>query len=172
MLKEALVVSAMMVAVPAAAQERGQKNIPGPVQSEAVPAAATPGAPKAVPPAQSEDGVARRLPTSDTASVTPSTAAPVKTDDGSTQTPPTQVAAIVSREFPAYDSNRNGALEAEEFAAWMAALKVRAPDAKPGDKPSAMWSTACFNKADADKSKSVSPVELASFFNGTKPAAG
>lgn len=170
MLKEALAVSAMLVAVPAAAQEAQDR---APVQSEATPASATPGAPKAVPPAQKADGAPSSLPSSraEVATASPAPAAPVKTDDGGVQTAPTQVAAIVNREFAGYDKNRSGTLEAEEFAAWMMALKARAPDAEPGEKPDKSWTQAAFSKADADRSQAVSRVELACFFNGTKPAA-
>lgn len=174
MLKEALAVSAMLVAMPVAAQDAQTKSEDGgPVQSEATPSTVTPGAPKAVPPVQKADAAASTLPSSraDVASAVTAPAAPVRTDDGGVQAPHTQVAAIVDREFAGYDKNRSGTLEPEEFAAWMTALKVREPDANAGDKPAASWTQAAFSKADADRSKAVTRVELACFFNGTKPSA-
>lgn len=159
MLKEAIAVSAMLAAAPVAAQSDDQ----APVQSEPTPSTATPGAPKAAPPIQSGR---TSEPTSSNPEVTSADAA-ATAEDGAAQTPAPQVAQIVAREFPAYDANRNGTLEPEEFGAWMAALKARS---EPGDTPSKVWSKAAFAKADADKSKAVDRVELTSFFNGTKPA--
>jgi hypothetical protein len=174
MFRHVLMASAMLVSAPVLAQERapadkGQVGTNGapaspvsrdgdPVASEAVPSATTPGAPKATPPAQASAAGA-------TASATPATK-PVKCDDGAMQTAPGQVRAIVQREFGVYDKNRSGALEKEEFAAWMAALKARS-ESKPGE-PSKSWTEAAFKQADADKSASVNRIELAGFFNGVK----
>ena len=179
MLKFVLMTSAVLAASPVLAQDadRAGKGRDGtvvaernarqgapitregdPVASEAVPSAATPGSPKATPPAQASDAGATT-----TAATLP--AEPVKCEDGTVQTAPRQVAAIVSREFSAYDKDRSGTLDKTEFAAWMAALKARS--AKPGE-PSKSWTEAAFKQADADKSAAVNRVELTGFFNGAK----
>ncbi len=181
MFRYALMASAMLMSAPVLAQgasadgqdrngtnaapQDARKGSPvsrdgDPVASEAVPSATTPGAPKATPPAQATAAGAT------TASTAKPVGEPVKCDDGTMQIAPAQVVAIVSREFGAYDKNRSGALEKEEFTAWMAALKARSVE-KPG-APTKAWTEAAFKQADVDKSANVSRVELAGFFNGTK----
>jgi hypothetical protein len=101
------------------------------------------------------------------ATVLPAT--PVKTADGAPQAPARQVNAIVDREFPAYDGNGSGTLDKIEFAAWMAALKAASPE--PGETPTRPWTAAAFKQADVDASDSITPDELAAFFNGAKTHA-
>lgn len=82
-----------------------------------------------------------------------------------------QVSTIVNAEFATYDRNGNGMLEKEEFAAWMDALKARAPDG--GDRPGDVkWNEAAFAKADTDKSASLTPDELTGFLGSTVKSAG
>lgn len=180
MFRHALMASVMLIATPVLAQtargaEQDRSGTNGtaadarrgspvskdgdPVASAAVPATTTPGAPKAAPPAQ-----ASAAGTTTAAATTPTK--PVKCEDGTMQTAPTQVRAIVAREFGVYDKDRSGTLDKTEFAAWMAALKARSAE-KPGE-PSKAWTEAAFKQADADKSTTVNRVELAGFFNGVK----
>ncbi|ONF96921.1 EF-hand domain-containing protein [Sphingomonas jeddahensis] len=147
MLKSALFASAMIVAVPALAQ---QADTPKPTAPTAVPGAAS------VPevPDQNEDAVAvaqrgTRQAASDSSAASPGG---------------DHVSTIVHAEFAAYDKNGNGALEKAEFTAWMDALKARAPE---GAKPSSeTWNNAAFAQADKDQSTSVSKTELTHFLRG------
>lgn len=79
---------------------------------------------------------------------------------------PAQVSAIVGAEFSAYDRDGDGTLNKAEFTAWMDALKTRAPD-RPEKPGGAAWNEAAFAKADADKSTTVTAIELAGFLSGS-----
>ncbi len=125
-----------------------------------LPATTTPGTPSAVPPAQTSRTVSP---------VTVAPATPVKTTEGMPQTPAPRVAAIVRREFAAYDANRSGRLEKEEFARWMAALKTRSPTSEAGETVSKPWTEAAFKQANTSGSGAVSREELTAFFVGAKP---
>ncbi|WP_082746375.1 EF-hand domain-containing protein [Sphingomonas sp. CCH5-D11] len=83
-----------------------------------------------------------------------------------------QVSSIVNAEFASYDKDGNGTLEKAEFAAWMDALKAKAPDG--GDKPGdASWNEAAFAKADTDKSTTLTRAELTGFLGASvKSSAG
>ena len=75
-----------------------------------------------------------------------------------------KVAAIVSTEFPTYDADKSGDLNATEFASWMDALKKASDPSFDATKPdSKAWVDQAFAAADADKSKAVSQAELTSF---------
>ncbi len=80
-----------------------------------------------------------------------------------------QVASIVNSEFGSYDKDQNGTLDKMEFAAWMDALKAKAPDGagKPSD---AKWNEAAFAQADTDKSTTVTKQELTGFLGGASRA--
>lgn len=126
-----------------------------------VPATTTPGTPSAVPPAQASPAAAP-------VATTPP-AEPVKTTEGTPQTAAPRVAAIVNREFAAYDANRSGKLEKEEFFKWMAALKANSPVAGPGETVSKPWTEAAFKQANASGSGAVTRDELTAFLTGAKP---
>lgn len=82
-----------------------------------------------------------------------------------------EVSTIVNAEFATYDRNGNGTLEKEEFAAWMDALKARAPAG--GDRPGdAKWNDAAFAQADKDKSASLTRDELTGFLGSTAKSSG
>ncbi|WP_258043000.1 EF-hand domain-containing protein [Sphingomonas sp. NBWT7] len=110
----------------------------------------------------------------DSTAAAPATAAtPAPTETAaSTAQPATgdQVTSIVDAEFASYDKDGNGDLNKAEFAAWMDALKSKAPGGadKPGD---AKWNEAAFAQADKDKSTSVSKQELTGFL-GSPAKAG
>jgi hypothetical protein len=75
-----------------------------------------------------------------------------------------EVAAVVAKEFPAYDKDRSGTLSAAEFAEWMVRLKAIADPSVTADAPSTRtWLGAAFAQADADKSRSVTEAELNGF---------
>jgi hypothetical protein len=80
-----------------------------------------------------------------------------------------QVAKLVDTEFPAYDANKNGDLDAPEFTKWILALRDAAPDASAkalDEKAKAKWAKDAFATADADKSKKVSKAEMNKFLLG------
>lgn len=172
MLKYVVAAAAVTIVTPVCAQTRAQGvNTSGgraetprkaATPDKALPATTTPGTPSAVPPAQSS--------TAATTVATPP-ATPVKTLEGTPQTPARQVAAIVSREFGAYDANRSGRLEKEEFAKWMAALKAHAPSSEPGESVSKPWTEAAFKQANTSGSGAVTREELTAFLIGAKPTS-
>jgi hypothetical protein len=138
-LKSVLFAGAMIVAGPAIAQEG---KTPQPIAPTSAPGAAT------VPASPSETAQSSNQP-----AATASRAA-----DGD------QMTTIIDAEFPAYDKDGTGALDKTEFAAWMDALKAKAPDgAKPSD---AKWNEAAFAQADKDKSASINKDELTGFLRG------
>lgn len=147
MLKSALFASAMIIAVPALAQ---QAEMPKPTAPTSGPGAAS------VPqvPDENEDATVETKRNARSADADQSAA----TADGD------HVSTIVRAEFAAYDKDGNGTLEKAEFTAWMDALKARAPD---GGKPSSeTWNNAAFAKADKDESTTVSRDELTRFLSG------
>jgi hypothetical protein len=78
----------------------------------------------------------------------------------------TQVAQVVDSEFPTYDADKNGSLDAKEFAGWMVKLKsVSDPATKADDPATKQWVAAAFKQADADKSRSLTKTELTGFLS-------
>lgn len=81
-------------------------------------------------------------------------------------TNPGEVAAIVAREFPAYDKDANGGLSAKEFDDWMVRLKAIADPTVKADAPSTRtWLGAAFAQADLDRSRTVTLQELTGFLS-------
>jgi hypothetical protein len=142
--------SAMIVAGPAIAQE---STAPQPIAPTAAPGDAT------VPAAPSETAQSSGQRGKDAANKQS-----VASASGSQAAGGDQVTTIINAEFPAYDKDGTGALDKTEFAAWMDALKAKAPDgAKPSD---AKWNEAAFAQADKDKSASINKDELTGFLRG------
>lgn len=165
MLRHILLGSAMMFAGPAIAQDRGT-TVQMPSSATAAPGAATPNAATAGDTATN----AQRNPAApaSTAPASPASPAPAS----AAQAQPAggdQVASIVESEFGTYDKDANGSLSKAEFAAWMDALKAKAPGgaSKPADPK---WNNAAFAQADADKSTSVTKQELTGFLGGAAGA--
>lgn len=154
MLKLALLGGAMIIAAPVVAQDRGNT---GDASSNAP---ATQQMQSAMPEEAMRTGDGRAAVPNGAAQ-----AAPAPQPAGGDQ-----IAAIVEAEFATYDKNANGTLEKAEFAAWMDALKAKAPNAaaKPSDPK---WNDAAFVQADTDKSSSVTKQELAGFL-GSASGAG
>lgn len=143
MLKSALFAGAMMVAVPAFAQ---QADTPKPTAPTSAPGAAI------VPETLDQSTADKKDSPKDKAEVA---AAAAGTD---------HVSTIVDAEFASYDKDGSGTLEKAEFIAWMDAMKARAPERKkPG---SDTWNNAAFAQADKDKSTSLSKDELTGFLRG------
>ena len=77
-----------------------------------------------------------------------------------------QVASVVDSQFPNYDKDGDGTLNAAEFATWMTALRTASePKATTDAATLAKWADAAFTQADTDQSKSVSKVELIGFLS-------
>lgn len=76
----------------------------------------------------------------------------------------TQVADVVTKEFPSYDKNGDGNLSAKEFDTWMVALKTASdPSTKAANPATKTWLNQAFAQADTDKNKKVSQTELTGF---------
>jgi hypothetical protein len=105
------------------------------------------------------------------ASATPPTGGSAAPADSAAQTEQpaggNEVSTIVNAEFAAYDKDANGTLDQTEFAAWMDALKAKAPTPQPSD---AKWNEAAFAQADKDKSASLTKDELTGFLGGSAKA--
>ena len=79
---------------------------------------------------------------------------------------PTEVADVVTKEFPSYDKNGDGNLSAKEFDSWMVALKTASdPSTKATAPATKTWLSQAFAQADTDKNKKVSQSELTGFLS-------
>ena len=155
MIKTAFVASLLLAGSPALAQSTQPATAAQPAQP-ATPA--TPASP------------AQPAPSSTTTSTQDPMTAPTSTTGGATSTSTTTTAstssdtvmATVEADWATYDKNSNGSLSRAELETWLTALETAA-----GRKPQGKsYMAAAFTKADADKSKSVSKEELATFLRG------
>ncbi|MHA6724179.1 EF-hand domain-containing protein [Sphingomonas sp. RS2018] len=167
MMKTAMMVSALAIATPAFAQEAqsapASPTTTAPTADQTAPGrtpltAADPAT--AAPPAQ----------TAEAAPVTPAQEAPAQVAAAPAAAPPatgaTQIAQVVSTEFPTYDKNADAKLDKAEFGAWMVALKTASdPSTKAGDPATTKWVSGAFASADTDKSKGVSQAELTKYLS-------
>jgi Ca2+-binding EF-hand superfamily protein len=82
-----------------------------------------------------------------------------------------QVKQVVETNFPTYDVDQSGDLNAKEFGSWLTVLREKssgtngAADNMPAAKKQA-WLNAAFDKADADQSTKISKAELVTFLLG------
>ena len=160
MLKSFILAGSMMVAAPVLAQDAAGTQ---PMAPSASPAPST--TPQGAAPAQP----AAPAPVATTAAAAPAQPGGAATESAAA-TGADQVASIVNAEFASYDKDRNGTLDKTEFAAWMDALKAKAPNA--ADKPAdPKWNDAAFAQADKDKSASLTRDELSGFL-GSPATAG
>lgn len=118
--------------------------------------------------------VAQDMTTPALAQQAPQAAQPAPMETAPTQTPeaaaPAQVAQVVQAEFPTYDKDANGSLDDPEFTAWMGALrKASEPTVDVASAEVQTWIDGAFNTADADKSKTVTQVELTTFLTAGQP---
>mgnify|MGYP003630376378 CR=1 FL=1 len=83
--------------------------------------------------------------------------------------PGAAVATIVDTEFPAYDTDSDGALNQTEFSRWMVALKAQETKATgqtlPAEQVTA-WANGAFTTADVDKNMMISKPELVTYLSG------
>jgi len=80
-----------------------------------------------------------------------------------TVTTPSDPKVLIASEFPTYDKNADGILDKTEFAAWMGALKAKTGAAPMSAPEMTKWTDGAFSTADADKSKTVTLVELQNY---------
>jgi hypothetical protein len=152
MLKQMLLIGAAAISFPALAQTTAP--------------ASDPAAPTAAEPAPASDATttpAEPAPAPD-ASTPPASSQPAPS--GAAAASPTQIAQIVEQEFPTYDGDKNGDLNAAEFGAWM--KKLRAATDPSTDVESAevkTWIGQAFASADGDKSGAVNKTELTGFLS-------
>ena len=82
-----------------------------------------------------------------------------------------QVKQVVETNFPTYDIDQSGDLNAKEFGSWLSVLREKSAEAKgasdnmPAEKKQA-WLKEAFTKADTDQSKKISKAELETFLLG------
>lgn len=75
-----------------------------------------------------------------------------------------EVAAVVAREFPAFDKDGSGALDKAEFSAWMTALRKAAePTFQAESAEATAWTDQAFAQADVDSNAAVNEAELTAF---------
>ncbi len=82
-----------------------------------------------------------------------------------------QVKQVVEANFPTYDTDQSGDLNAKEFDGWLTVLRQKSAEAKgtTDTMPEAekkTWMKEAFTKADTDKSKKISKAELETFLMG------
>ena len=190
MLKHVLLASAILITVPALAQNQPQTATPQP-DTNAAPAqpqtAPVPAAPAATAPAsQTSSAPTTAVPTTapapTTADAQPQTAPaptapapnaqaanPAPTDSATAAAAPAnpgaQVAEVVNGEFGTYDKNKNGSLSKAEFGAWMTALRTKADPSVKDDAANKSWVAQAFSQADSDKSGTISKDELTNFLS-------
>ncbi|MBB3980673.1 Ca2+-binding EF-hand superfamily protein [Sphingobium fontiphilum] len=114
-------------------------------------------------PAIAQDAAPASPQAAEPATATPQAAQPAPAN------PADAVASIVDGEFPSYDANGDGQLDQAEFGRWMTALKEQEMKATGKMLPPAevtAWASGAFTTADADKSASVSKVELVTYLSG------
>ncbi len=99
--------------------------------------------------------------------------APAPTDEPASTEPSkgVQVKQVVEANFPTYDADQSGDLNAKEFDGWLTVLRQKSAEAKGtrDTMPEAekqTWMKEAFSKADTDKSKKISKAELETFLMG------
>ncbi|RYD54130.1 MAG: calcium-binding protein [Sphingomonadales bacterium] len=180
MLKNILLASSMMIAVPAFAQDTKPAQ-PAPPTQDAAPMTAdtTTAAPVAddAAPAQTAEQTAMPATTPQTAPAQTAATPQASPAPGAEAAQPAQTAAVepvkpsqeqiaqaVGRDWAGYDADKNDQLSAAEFGNWMSTLrKASEPSFTPGSPEAKAWETQAFTAADADKSASVNKQELTSF---------
>ena len=167
MIKNAIVASLMLAGTPALAQTAQTTAPAGPPTTVPTPPSADQGT------TTTTDSTATSSePAAGTTSTTGTTADPsatgtgttVATDAQSTASADTtdQVAATVEADWAKYDVNKNDRLSRTELNKWLTDLQSAAGQKAPGKS----YLAAAFQKADTDKSKSVSKEELTAFLKG------
>lgn len=95
---------------------------------------------------------------------------PPASSDPAAQAPSAQAtpaAQLVDREFAAYDLDKSGQLDANEFAAWVAKLRKPSADGS-APKDSQQFSASLFARADTDHNKQVSRTEMTTLLSAAQ----
>ncbi len=186
MLKSILLASAVMISAPALAQDAAPQGTTPPAQEQTAPPAAEPAAPAdTAAPADEATAVdstaqATPAPTEPTAAPAEQPAqaaeqAPAATEqpaqtaqkpaaEGKQPANAAQIAQVVDAGFPTYDKDADGNLKAEEFGAWMVALRSASEPAFTGQSAADKeWITRAWAAADKDKSNGINKDELKGF---------
>lgn len=142
-MKSLLVLSAVALAAPAAAQTAGAPASTNAAQPT------TPATPATPAPQPATDAPGAQAATS---------ATPANSTDA--------VAQVVSTDWSKYDADTNESLSKAEFGKWMTALQEQAPAAQKAQAKPTGWTDAAFTQADKDKSGTVSKTELQAFLKG------
>lgn len=171
MLKSILLASAVAISAPAFAQDMSQQQTPPP-QEQPAPTETTEPVPQETPaPAPQPEAEVTPAPAptptpTPTPTPEPQTAEPQAQTSQPAQQPANaaQIAQIVDQGFPSYDKDGDGSLKAEEFSAWMVALRSATEPAFTGESAADKeWLTRALAAADADKSGGVTNPELKTF---------
>ena len=206
MLKHVLMASAVMISVPALAQETPVQDTTAPTEQIAPETTEAPmqeGARTPIDPAQDMTQQAETMPTqpmptepvpaepAQSAETTPTEPVPTEPVESAETTPAPmdegqeapaqsadaapagepvagadQVAQVVEAEFPTYDKDADGELKSEEFGQWMVALRSASdPSTDAQSAEVKTWVDGAFASADADKSDTVSKIELTGFLS-------
>ena len=169
MLKTMLLIGAAAVSFPALAQEQPVDTAVPPASqpSEPVTEATDPApVPDAAQPAPAPAPETTAPPAAEPAPPVGETAAAEPAPAAGTPATATQVAQIIDREFPAYDTDSSAELSEVEFAGWM--KKLRAANEPTVDVESAevqTWIGQAWSAADTDKNGTVSKEELTAFLS-------
>lgn len=171
MLKPILLASAMMISVPALAQEVPSQTPTAPSQGTTVPTT-DPAMPDTTAPAPTDSTVPTD-PTTTTAPEAGDTSDPSAAqtaDPQTTQEPQTastdQIGQIVDTEFPTYAKTSADELTKDEFGQWMVALRTASePGVNAQSAEVQTWTSQAFASADADQSGKVTKTELKTFLS-------
>ncbi len=149
MIRYTLLAGAVMIATPAFAQQTATPA------TQPIP----PSAPSSTDPVGSQ--------TTDPMQSAPTAPAQTQADASASAKPATsadQIAQAVEADFPKYDVDASGSLNAAEFGSWMTTLRASTNSAAAVDSTETKkWLKDAFAQADIDKSKGVSKSELTGF---------
>jgi hypothetical protein len=158
MIKTAVAASLLLAGAPALAQSTQPATAAQPAQPATPATPASPAQPAPSTTTTTQDPMTAPTGTTDGTTTTSTTTTTTATASTSSDT----VMATVEADWATYDKNSNGSLSRAELETWLTALETAA-----GRKPQGKsYMAAAFTKADADKSKSVSKEELATFLKG------
>ena len=159
MMKRILLASAVMMSVPAFAQDVA------PSQTTAPTAQAAPATPQATP-ADPSIAATQAAPATQSDPATQTAQTAQTTAEAGQPASGTQIAQIIEAEFPKYDKDGKGQLNEKQFGDWMVALRSASEPGVTADKPEVKsWIKQAFAQADKDKSKAVTKAELTTFLS-------
>lgn len=164
MIKSILLASAVVISAPAFAQDAPVQDTTPPVETQTPPPVdTTEPAPTDAPAGDATEPAPEPAP-SPTPSPAPAPEPQTAQQSGQQPANAAQIATIVDQGFPTYDKDADGNLKAEEFGAWMVALRSATEPAFTGQSAADReWIGKALAMADADKSGSINRDELKGF---------